>query len=85
MDSSLGSKAAQLLHLAQSAVARKILGLEEELGVAAPPEAGPRPDRPVNLRDALRRPFIVSVPRHGMRTLLDQARAEAPVEPNVIV
>jgi DNA-binding transcriptional LysR family regulator len=59
--------------------------LRDQLWVVAPPEAGLRPDRPVDVGYALRQPFIVPVPGHGLRILLDQARLAAGVEPNVTV
>ena len=59
--------------------------LRDRLWVVGPPDAGLRPDQPVDVGDALLRPFIVPVPGHGLRILFDQARLSAGVEPNTVV
>ncbi|MFF7476970.1 LysR substrate-binding domain-containing protein [Streptomyces sp. NPDC008092] len=59
--------------------------LSDQLWAVAPRDAGLRPDQPVDVAEALRQPFIMPVPGHGLRVLLDQARLEAQVKPNVIM
>ncbi|MEU6371668.1 LysR family transcriptional regulator [Streptomyces sp. NPDC046909] len=59
--------------------------LRDQLWAVAPPEAGLRPDRPVDVAEALRQPFVMPVPGHGLRILIDQARLEARVKPRVTV
>lgn len=72
-------------NLENTPAVRVIPLLRDQLWVVGPPEAGLRPDRPVDVGEALRHPFIMPVPGHGLRILLDQARLEAEVEPNVTV
>lgn len=72
-------------NLESTPAVRVIPLLRDQLWVVGPPEAGLRPDRPIDVGEALRQPFVMPVPGHGLRVLLDQARLEADVEPNVAV
>lgn len=59
--------------------------LQDELWVVGPPDAALHLDQPVDVSQALRHPFVMPVPGHGLRVLLDEAAAAAGVEPNVVV
>ncbi|MEV0276553.1 LysR family transcriptional regulator [Streptomyces sp. NPDC050610] len=45
--------------------------VRERLWIAAPPQAGLRPDTPVPFADAAARKLVLPAPGHGLRTLVD--------------
>lgn len=59
--------------------------LEERLWAVAPPGAGLRRERPVRWSQVLAHPLVLPVPGHGLRVLVDQARAEIDVRPEVAI
>lgn len=59
--------------------------LEERLWAVAPPDAGLTPDKPLAWRELLARPLIMPVAGHGLRILMDQARAAVDLEPRIAV
>jgi LysR family nitrogen assimilation transcriptional regulator len=56
----------------------------EALWVVGPPEAGLRPDEPVPWATALRCPLILPVAGHGLRVLIEKARAAVPHELDLV-
>lgn len=59
--------------------------LEERLWAVAPPDAGLTVGEPVAWAEVLRQPLILPVQGHGLRTLIDQARAAVEVEPRIAI
>lgn len=60
--------------------------LHDKLWAVAPPGAGLRPDRPVDLATIFEQPFIMPVTgEHGLRLLIDEARLTCDVEPRIAV
>jgi DNA-binding transcriptional LysR family regulator len=59
--------------------------LREKLWVAAPPEAGLSPEKPVSWERLTGWPLVLPIPGHGLRTLIDQARSLLPVQSRVAV
>ena len=59
--------------------------LTELLWAVAPPEAGLLPTEPSTWQQVLREPLILPIVGHGLRTLIDKARADIPLEPKIIV
>lgn len=60
--------------------------LQDRLWAIAPPDAALSPDAPVDLAEVLRQPFVMPIAgKHGLRVLLDQARVNLHVQPNVTV
>ncbi|MGI5175205.1 LysR substrate-binding domain-containing protein [Dactylosporangium sp. CA-152071] len=59
--------------------------VEERLWAAAPPDAGLSPDQPIRWADLWRRPLALPVPGHGLRALIDRARAETAAELEITV
>lgn len=59
--------------------------VEETLWAAAPPDAGLSPDRPIRWNDLWRQPLALPVPGHGLRALIDRARAETAARPRITV
>lgn len=59
--------------------------LREQLWAVAPPEAGLLPGTPVSWDHLLSQPLVLPVPGHGLRTLIDLARAQLPRQPRIAV
>jgi DNA-binding transcriptional LysR family regulator len=59
--------------------------LREKLWAVAPPDAGLSPLVPVGWTELLRRPLVLPIPGHGLRTLIDQARSRLPGQPTICV
>ncbi|UKA55251.1 LysR family transcriptional regulator [Arthrobacter sp. FW305-BF8] len=59
--------------------------LNELLWAVAPPKAGLLPTEPSTWQQVLREPLILPIVGHGLRTLIDKARADIPLEPKIIV
>ncbi|BCB89790.1 hypothetical protein Psuf_071030 [Phytohabitans suffuscus] len=59
--------------------------VREDLWAVAPTAAGLAPDRPVTWARLLEQPMVLPVAGHGLRVLIDQARASTPVEPRIAV
>jgi DNA-binding transcriptional LysR family regulator len=56
---------------------------EEELWVIAPPAAALHPARPVSWQELSAHPLVLPLPGHGLRVLIDRARAELDVRLDV--
>lgn len=76
-----------LYKLTESQSMRVLPLLRDQLWAVAPPDAGLTTNQPVDLVTVLRQPFIMPTAdrQHGLRILIDQARAQADVEPNIAV
>lgn len=59
--------------------------LRESLWAIAPPAAGLSPDSPVPWRDVLEQPLVLPAAGHGLRALIDRARAAVPAQPRISV
>jgi DNA-binding transcriptional LysR family regulator len=59
--------------------------LREKLWVAAPPSDGLRAEEPVSLARIAERRVVMPAPGHALRTLIDQAAAQAHVEFGIAV
>jgi DNA-binding transcriptional LysR family regulator len=59
--------------------------LEERLWAIGPPGADLDPAEPVSLDRVLEQPLVIPVAGHGLRALIDQARAEVSTEPTVAI
>jgi DNA-binding transcriptional LysR family regulator len=59
--------------------------VREKLWAVAPPSDGLTADRPVPLGSMAARPVVLPAPGHGLRTLIDQAVAQAHVKIEVAV
>lgn len=59
--------------------------VEETLWAAAPPGAGLSPDEPLRWAELWQRPLALPVPGHGLRAIIDRARAESAAEPEITV
>jgi DNA-binding transcriptional LysR family regulator len=59
--------------------------LEERLWAVAPSKAGLQPRRPVRWSQVLRHPLVLPLPGHGLRVLVDQARSELEVQPEIAI
>jgi DNA-binding transcriptional LysR family regulator len=58
--------------------------LDEVLWAVGPPDAGLRPDAPVPWATALRHPLVLPVAGHGLRALIEKARAAVPHELDLV-
>jgi DNA-binding transcriptional LysR family regulator len=59
--------------------------LTERLWAVAPPSAGLQPAEEVSWKRALSEPLILPIVGHGLRTLIDKARASVPMEPTITI
>jgi LysR family nitrogen assimilation transcriptional regulator len=59
--------------------------LREHLWAVAPPDAGLLPEAPVSWQELLSQPLVLPIPGHGLRTLIDLARAQLPWPPRITV
>lgn len=59
--------------------------LDELLWAVAPPEAGLLPTRPATWEQLFSEALILPTVGHSLRTLIDKARADIPLEPKIIV
>jgi LysR family nitrogen assimilation transcriptional regulator len=59
--------------------------LDELLWAVAPPEAGLLPTQPGTWEQLFNQPLILPTVGHSLRTLIDKARADMPLEPKIIV
>lgn len=59
--------------------------LQEKLWVVAPPEAGLVLDEPMPWRSVLEHPLVLPVAGHGLRALIEHARASTSVPPQIAV
>lgn len=55
----------------------------EQLWAIAPPTVGLDPAHPVSWRDLFRHPLVLPPPGHGLRVLIDRARADLDLHPEV--
>jgi LysR family nitrogen assimilation transcriptional regulator len=58
---------------------------KETLWAVAPAGAGLSPDVPVSWADLWTHPLVLPVPGHGLRSLIDRARAESAADPRVTI
>jgi LysR family nitrogen assimilation transcriptional regulator len=74
-----------LYNLASTPSVRVVPLLRDQMWAVAPASAGLSVDRPVPLTVLLEQPFIMPVAgQHGIRVLLDEARVDLDVAPNVV-
>jgi DNA-binding transcriptional LysR family regulator len=59
--------------------------VREKLWAVAPPDAGLHPDSPVPWESVLAHPVVMPVAGHGLRALIDQARASVGTELHVSI
>lgn len=59
--------------------------VEEELWAVGPPGSGLTPGTPVTCREVLGHPLVLPVAGHGLRALMDRARAAIDVTPRIAV
>lgn len=59
--------------------------VKDYLWAVAPPEAHLQVGEPIDLAEVLLHPFIMPIAGHGIRVLIDQARVESDVKPNISV
>lgn len=59
--------------------------VREQLWAVAPPDAGLSVGTPVPWATVLAHPLVLPVSGHGLRVLIDRARAAVPVEPRTVV
>lgn len=76
---------AMLYNLADTPSMTVVPLLSERLWAVAPPGAGLSPDSPVSWRDLMAQSLILPIPGHGLRTLIEKARASVPGSPAVAV
>jgi DNA-binding transcriptional LysR family regulator len=58
--------------------------LDEQLWAVGPPGAGLDPDHPISWTELATRPLVLPVPGHGLRVLVDQARASLGLTLDVV-
>ena len=59
--------------------------VDEQLWAVAPPGSGLSPDSPVPCAEVLAHPLVLPVSGHGLRVLIDQARASVDIDPRIVV
>ncbi|MDQ0029064.1 LysR family transcriptional regulator [Arthrobacter bambusae] len=74
---------AVLYNLADTPAMRVKPLLSERLWAVAPADAGLLPAEPVTWDRVLRGPLILPILGHGLRTLIDKARFDIPIEPKI--
>lgn len=75
-----------LYNLSHQQSARVIPLLRDELWAVGPPGSGLQADTPVDFATVLSQPFIMPMSgQHGIRTLVDLARADVNVEPKIVL
>lgn len=74
-----------LYNLTTTQAVRVVPILRDEMWAIAPADSGLAADRPIDLAEVLERPFVMpATGQHGIRLLLDEARAGLAVTPNTI-
>lgn len=74
-----------LYNLTTTQSVRVIPLLRDQIWAVAPADGGLTADRPIDLSTLLGQPFIMPIAgQHGIRMLLDEARVELDVKPNVV-
>ena len=76
---------ALLYNVADTTAMRVTPLLNELLWAVAPPNAGLLPTTPCTWQQVLQEPLILPIAGHGLRTLIDKARVEIPLEPRIVV
>lgn len=76
---------ALLYNVADTTAMRVTPLLNERLWVVAPPEAGLLSTEPSTWQRILREPLILPTVGHTLRTLIDKARADIPLEPKIVI
>jgi LysR family nitrogen assimilation transcriptional regulator len=76
---------ALLYNVADTTAMRVTPLLNELLWAVAPPNGGLLPTEPSTWQRVLREPLILPTVGHGLRTLIDKARADIPLEPKIIL
>lgn len=76
---------ALLYNVADTTAMRVTPLLNERLWVVAPAEAGLLSTEPSTWQRVLREPLILPTVGHTLRTLIDKARADIPLEPKIII